>query len=140
VPYAPAKACARPGCGKAHTQKGAYCEDCSPSVPDSARDSNIKSMYDRAVWRKRFSPMMLRLNPICQRLVFDRVRGTTEQCHNPAKVVHHIISPRTDPTLFLQPRNVACLCDSCHPSGSAGTPDWEAGREYVETVLPRVTV
>lgn len=66
-------------------------------------------------------------NPICQKL--ESVCGRLEQCHRPAYLVHHRISPRVRPDLALKVydekgmSNLIALCARCHPD-SDGTPDW----------------
>jgi hypothetical protein len=55
------------------------------------------------------------------------------RCLNASTDVHHLISPRVDPSLFMSPLNVCALCKDCHPAGVAGTPDWCEGKDYVAT-------
>jgi len=75
----------------------------------------VAKLYDCAPWRK-FKAFVLGLNPQCQRLIGD------EQCHALATVVHHLISPRVNMSLFLDWRNVVCVCAPHHPGGRAGEP------------------
>lgn len=86
---------------------------------------DVDRRYTRAPW-PAFRLTMLGQNPICQRL--DR-RG--EQCNAPARLVHHLLSPRERPDLFVDPNNVVCLCEHCHPPDE-GTPWWVEGRDYVK--------
>jgi 5-methylcytosine-specific restriction endonuclease McrA len=91
------------------------------------KNDATRRMYGAARW-EHFRQAMLGQNPICQRLL----RFGQGQCHNPAMLVHHLISPRTDVEKFLDPQNVVCLCEHCHPS-EEGTPHWRAGVDYVLT-------
>lgn len=100
-------------------------------------DPNDKR-YKTTAW-KRLSQVMRRLNPICQRIPATGLYKPGEQCHAPAALVHHIISPRQRPDLFLVPSNLICSCEQCHPD-TEGTPDWVVGKDYVATVLPNWNV
>jgi hypothetical protein len=90
-------------------------------------------MYSRAPW-PAFRLLMLGQNPICQRIQRDG-----KQCRNAATLVHHLLSPRVRPDLFVDPGNVACLCEHCHPT-EEGTPHWRSGVDYIPTQFkpPRV--
>jgi hypothetical protein len=81
-----------------------------------------------AAWRQ-LSINMRNLNPICCRLIDG------EQCHNPATVTHHLVSPRKDARLFLNAKNLTTLCEHCHPDDD--TPMWRVGVDIVQTVYPR---
>jgi hypothetical protein len=74
-------------------------------------------------------------NSICQKIQRDG-----QQCRNGASIVHHLISPRARPDLFLDVHNVVALCAACHPGGECGTPDWVSGRDYVSSVISAPTV
>ncbi len=97
------------------------------------KNDHVNRLYELASWG-RFKIHVLNRNPICQRII----RG--EQCHAPAKVVHHLISPRQRPDLFLDAKNVVCLCPNCHPGGEAGTPEWKEGVDFVPSVISPPTV
>jgi 5-methylcytosine-specific restriction protein A len=84
----------------------------------------VNAMYGREPWPS-FRGIVLAQNPICAR----RING--EQCHNPATLVHHLLSPRTRPDLFVAVSNVVALCQHCHPD--TDTPEWKAGRDFVAT-------
>lgn len=86
---------------------------------------DVDRRYSRAPW-PGFRLTMLCQNRICQRL--DR-RG--EQCNSPARLVHHLQSPRVRPDLFVEPTNVVSLCEHCHPPDE-GTPWWKKGVDYVK--------
>jgi len=85
-------------------------------------------LYRTTAWF-RFRWFVLNRNPICQRIV----KG--EQCRESATVVHHLLSPRQRPDLFLDPANVLCLCAGCHPGGEEGTPLWQVNTDYVPSVI-----
>ena len=93
-----------------------------------SKNDPIRRWYDTARWA-RFTVYMLDRNPMCQRIF----KG--EQCRNGATTVHHLLSPRQRPDLFLEPKNVVCLCAHCHPGGTEGTPEWVSGVDYVPTVI-----
>jgi hypothetical protein len=81
-------------------------------------------MYQRARW-KRFRNWLIAKRPVCQRIV----KG--ERCHAASFLVHHIISPRRRPDLFVDEKNTLCLCEHCHPPDE-GTEYWRAGIDYVD--------
>lgn len=130
--------CAEGGCGQPSVQGSRWCErhQNNNSVLNARRDLNhnrwqhdkIYRMYNREPW-PTFRRWMLIQNPICQRI--DRFG---EQCKNPANIVHHLISPRQRIDLFVDPKNVACLCERCHPPDE-GTPHWRPGVDYVATAF-----
>jgi hypothetical protein len=112
-----------------------------PCATPQARpaDDNIDLQYKQGplgrMWI-RLSKLMRDLNPVCQKIPNTGLYKPGEQCHNRATLVHHLVSPRVDPTLFLVASNLVCLCNSCHPPDD-GTPWWKVGVDYVETKLPR---
>jgi hypothetical protein len=91
-------------------------------------------MYNSSNWDGAFGvrPAVLMHNPRCQRIVDGK------QCWHGAALVHHRISPRERPDLFLSPfdengfSQLIALCRDCHPN-SEGTPDWVEGKDYVRT-------
>lgn len=89
------------------------------------KHDEVSKRYSREPWPS-FRLTMLVQNPMCQRIE----KG--EQCTNPARLVHHLWSPRARPDLFVDPKNVVCLCEHCHPSDE-GTPWWRANVDYVPT-------
>jgi hypothetical protein len=111
-----------------------------PGATPTARaaDDNIDAQYKQgplgAAWIST-SKLMRRLNPVCQKIVNDGLYRN-EQCHNPAALVHHLVSPRQDPKLFLVASNLVALCAHCHPPDD-GTPWWKVGVDYVATNLPQ---
>jgi hypothetical protein len=129
------KTCRYAGCSALTRHASGYCEEHLGHAADAERlrnkmrrqnDPIWKEMYNRARWT-HFRLWLLRLNPLCQRL-----HGSV-QCTNPARLVHHLISPRVKPDLFIVASNCVCLCGSgCHPN-TEGTPDWIAGKDFVRT-------
>ena len=85
----------------------------------------MSQMYSRAPW-PTFRLWLLSHNPICQRLYAGA------QCRNRSVLVHHLLSPRQHPELFVVAANCVALCEHCHPT-SEGTPNWRPGVEYVPT-------
>jgi hypothetical protein len=108
------------------------------AVANQVREPRVRfgvdQRYRTPAWTW-LSKVMRALNPVCQRLHLDGY-GKLEQCRNPSGLVHHIISPKQDPSLFLVPSNLICLCEHDHDD-SEGTPDWVAGVDFVETILPK---
>jgi 5-methylcytosine-specific restriction enzyme A len=92
------------------------------------KNDPCRKMYNTSAWF-RFRWFVLNRNPICQRIV----KGV--QCRDAATVVHHLLSPRQRPDLFLEPTNVLCLCAGCHPGGEEGTPLWRVDIDYVPSVI-----
>ena len=103
---------------------------------DKFRKKNdpVNRLYGLASWF-RFKLHVLNRNPLCQRIL-----PGSRQCTYPATTVHHLISPRQRPDLFLDAKNVVCLCPNCHPGGKEGTPLWQPGKDYVASVIAPPTV
>jgi hypothetical protein len=97
-------------------------------------DPNDKR-YKTTAWKK-LSLVMRGNNPICQRIPNAGLYKPGEQCHAPATMCHHIVSPRVRPDLFLVASNLICLCDQCHNDSEGTEGIWEVGRDYVPTQLP----
>jgi hypothetical protein len=129
--WAAPKTCREPGCFKASIRGSAYCEGHQRTNSAQAQDrwrkatDEISKWYHRAPW-PAFKRKILNDNIVCQRL-YDGV-----QCRNRSKLVHHLVSPRVLPALFVDPTNVVALCENCHPT-SEGTPLWRVGIDYVAT-------
>jgi len=114
-------------CGRAATKDG-HCD--AHQLASARGEKRIRDDIDRRYGREpwpSFRLAMLGQNPMCQRIQKD---GT--QCRQPARVVHHIWSPRVRPDLFVDPKNVVCVCLNDHPPDE-GTPWWRAGIDFVET-------
>jgi hypothetical protein len=62
-----------------------------------------------------------------------RIQRDGGRCKNPATVVHHLVSPKDAPSLFLVVANVVPVCSGCHPAGECGTPEWKPNADYVPT-------
>jgi hypothetical protein len=119
----PLRTCYQPGCGK--TTANRYCE--KHARTNAETKDPMAAMYNTTA-HERFRAAILMQNPICQKL---DAKG--EQCHNPGKIIHHLVSPRFWPAGFFDPKNVAILCAHCHPT-DVGTPWWRVGVDYVATV------
>ncbi|HXZ14067.1 MAG TPA: hypothetical protein VEG64_16900 [Candidatus Sulfotelmatobacter sp.] len=105
-----------------------------PGTTPAARGYSDDPRYTRGAWPK-LSRVMRGHNPVCQKIL-NVGMYKNEQCHNASTLVHHLVSPKERPDLFLVPSNLVCLCENCHPP-TEGTPDWVAGKDYVATVLPK---
>jgi 5-methylcytosine-specific restriction enzyme A len=125
--------CREAGCRNRTDARSGYCADhehvnTQREVRNAhRRDDEVSRMYSTARWRK-FCLHVLNRNPLCQRL------QAGQPCRNAATLVHHLISPRVRPDLFLAPENVVALCAQCHPP-SEGTPDWVAGVDFSASVI-----
>ena len=84
----------------------------------------VDRLYDTRRWR-RFRRWILRLNPICQRIV-DGVR-----CQDFSVEVHHRQSPRKRPDLFTVAENCVGLCKRHHKK-SVGD---EGNEVYADTIV-----
>jgi hypothetical protein len=129
----PMKYCKQPACGQCTRNDNGYCDahqlkNITTEYQRVRSKDETNHLYGCARWY-RLRRMILEQNYQCQRLV------GFEQCTNLARVVHHLVSPRERPDLMYDPKNMAALCDGCHPGGTAGTPDWIVGRDYVPTIF-----
>jgi 5-methylcytosine-specific restriction endonuclease McrA len=117
------------------TAKDSNAEKVKRAQDKFRKNEEVNKMYTHgrsgSAWR-RLAPLMRVLNPICCRL-YDG-----EQCHNPATVTHHLISPRRNARLFLEPTNLTTLCAHCHPDDD--TPEWRAGVDIVQTRYPKYSI
>jgi len=136
------QACRENGCRKRTNARSGYCPDHEKANTAleaqrihnrERRDDPINKMYETRAW-EAFRLHVLNRNPLCQRIGTDGM-----QCRYPATLIHHLISPRVDVNKFMDPQNVVALCAACHPP-SEGTPDWVAGRDFVESVIAAPTV
>jgi len=124
--------CNEPGCGLAAVPGTRWCEkhqvDNHEKKYDRDRNANdrIRKMYKLARWI-HLSEWLRRRNAQCQRL------RAGVQCWHPSTLVHHLISPYDRLDLFFTPGNLVCLCADCHPGGTAGTPSWKEGVDFVAT-------
>ena len=115
------------------TTDGQLCPDCRGKSRERKRgydrqraaNDPVRKLYNRA-WDKLAGFLKAR-NPQCQRLIGGI------QCQHGSYAVHHLISPTQRPDLFTTMSNLVCLCQYCHPGGTAGTPDWRPGADYVPT-------
>ena len=99
------------------------------------QDDPVMRRYHSTAWLK-LSRMVRDLNPMCQRIRRDGLYNDKgEPCRNPSTLVHHLISPRTDPTRFLRLENVLALCAECHPP-TEGSPNWREGSDYIPSKYP----
>lgn len=116
--------CRQAGCP--NLTRDTYCEQ-HRTNNDAQRDE-IDWMYQRPPWTgvNGFQKTAIRRNPACQRIIDGK------QCGRQSVIVHHIISPRTDLSLFLVWSNVVCLCRKCHPTRE-DSPHWIVNVDYTPT-------
>ena len=129
----PLKYCKQPACGNRTRNEKGYCDvhvhkNMTTDYQHERCKDIVDKLYGCARWY-RLRRMVLEQNYQCQRFL------GFEQCTKPSRVIHHLISPRERPELMYETTNLVALCDSCHPGGAAGTPDWQVGRDYVATVF-----
>jgi hypothetical protein len=78
----------------------------------------IRKLYNSHTWRT-FRVWFLGLNPICMRI------ENGKRCLRFADTVHHLLSPRNRPDLFLDATNVKAVCTAHHHHGDGAQPDEE---------------
>ncbi len=71
-------------------------------------DPAIRAYYKTAEWA-RVRKLCLTFNPVCQLIV------NGEQCHQPARIAHQLISPRVNPNKVYDWQNIVMVCDAHHP-------------------------
>jgi|HubBroStandDraft_3_1064219.scaffolds.fasta_scaffold451469_2 hypothetical protein len=77
---------------------------------DDDRDA-LRSLYKKTRWL-RFAASVKTCNPQCQRTV------NGEQCHQASKIVHHLVSPKVRPELFLDWQYVVAICAEHHETST----------------------
>lgn len=87
-------------------------------------DDPIVKLYHTVRWTK-FRETFLAYNPICMLLINGK------QCHEPAKVVHHLEAARVNPTSLTDPTNVAAVCKNHHRGGTSGA---QPDEHYAKTI------
>src|SRR5882672_1802287 len=70
-------------------------------------DPAIRAYYKTAEWQ-RVRKLCLTFNPVCQLI------ENGEQCHEPARIAHHLISPRVNPSKVYDWQNIVMVCDAHH--------------------------
>jgi hypothetical protein len=114
------KPCAAVMCGALLSNGERYCPKHATKnkerVNEGRRNDEVRKLYKRSFWL-RFQAWFLRHHPVCQRVI-DGIR-----CLQPAKVVHHVMSPRDRPDLFLDEDNCRAVCLAHHHGGQGAGPD-----------------
>ena len=104
--------CAEQGC-KNLISHGRYCEQHKHRQKKKSWQSNNKSFYRTQAWKDLAS------------FVYERDRGCCQRCgkfvFGKQAHAHHIVPIRINPSLRLDPDNVALLCNQCHPIVEAET-------------------
>jgi len=78
-------------------------------------DPTVRAYYKRAEWTK-LRALCKSLNGRCQYIGLDG-----EQCTQPSRIAHHLISPRVNPSRVYDWQNLVMVCESHHPD-EAGEP------------------
>ena len=125
----PPTACRK--CGKA-AESGSICKACEPKHKEDVRakekyrnEDPDNARYHRPEWIK-LSRILKDMNPICQ-----RIESNGLQCRYPSQISHHLISPKVNPTLFLNASNLVAIC-RFHHSDTPGEVASDCNR-YVPT-------
>jgi len=102
--------CNKPGCPEL-VKGAAYCakhsEQNKQREYEAKRSDPVWMMYQHTRWKK-FREWFWRMNPICQRVIDGK------QCTNIGTTIHHRVSPRQRPDLFLDADNVKAVCSEHH--------------------------
>ncbi len=131
--------CRQPGCNERTRDRSGFCAahatsnyavDARKRLDRERAKDPIWKLYNCAAW-DRFRKAFTACNPMCQKIKDGM------QCRYPTEIVHHLISPRQDPSKMYTFSNCAGLCHQCHPPDE-GTPDWIPGRDYVPTAVPQI--
>jgi len=93
------------------------CKECGRTTCDH-RKTKAKNTYRRPLgdlysttrWQKETSPMIKRHNPFCQ--VIETATGI--RCDRLSAVVHHLVDPKDNVTLFHDPSNLVAICKHHH--------------------------
>jgi hypothetical protein len=99
------------------------CSKCKPAHQQTLAEKNRARNQDpdNAIYHKmewiNFSRLLRGRNPVCQRIGRDG-----KQCRYPCQLVHHLLSPRKHPSLFLSPSNCVAICKMCHIDGEGENP------------------
>jgi hypothetical protein len=113
MPERPLHSCAQPGCSNAAPGGQPYCVSCTANRPPETRfrryQSEILKLYNSRRWKVETSPIVRSCNPVCQYL-----DETGKQCHKPSRVVHHLVDPKDDISLFYDWTNLVAICDEHH--------------------------
>jgi 5-methylcytosine-specific restriction protein A len=109
------RTCGKPGC-PALIKQGSHCAKHAEQVEqrsyETKKADEVWMLYQQPRWKK-FRLWFWRSNPQCQRVI-DGVR-----CEQIATTIHHRISPRQRPDLFIDADNVKAVCTK-HHSNSEG--------------------
>jgi hypothetical protein len=111
------KRCNEPGCVLRTAHRSGYCEQHQKdntrkrqrAIYDRERHQDAVSKGYNATWGKIKTMLRGRGNVICQKI------ENGKQCTRPVEIFHHIISPRENPALMYDPRNIVGVCRQHHP-------------------------
>jgi hypothetical protein len=123
--------CRQPGCSQLVVGSG-YCDRHKQN--NARTNDRVNKLYDLHPWSgvNGIATVVKAKNPLCQKLI--REGGRLIRCRHFSYLVHHRLSPRQRPDLFLSVYDengvsqLIALCADCHPN-SEGTPDWKEGVE-----------
>jgi hypothetical protein len=114
------KPCAGPNCPVLMSSGQRFCPKHAAKtkerINEGRRSDEVRKLYKRTFWIE-FREWFLRKHPVCQRVIDGK------RCLQPATVVHHMLSPRDRPDLFLDEDNCRAVCAPHHPTGQGAGPD-----------------
>jgi hypothetical protein len=128
MPFAPPRACLEPRCPRYAIKRGRCDEHQKEHEKQLYQDRNVTdpfhAQYQTVQWH-RLSKSFKAQNPLC---LFIEENGV--QCRYKSDLVHHRIAAKERPDLFLDPKNLAALCNHHHGHTSGDA----AGVRYVPAV------
>jgi len=129
MPTALPKACLEPRCPNYAVKNGRCEAHAKEHGKQLYKDRNVTDLnhwrYQTPAW-KRLTKAFRAQNPIC--LAIDH---NGQQCTHAAQMVHHRIAVEVRPDLFLDPKNLAALCNH-HHGHTVGDPE---GARYAPAVF-----
>lgn len=120
MPHRLPHSCAQPGCSHAAPAGQPYCDSCQAKRPatEERAPSPVAKLYQTRRWKDATNGVaaLVRVkNPTCQ---FIDERGV--QCTHASAVVHHLVDPKDNPTLFFDWQNLVAVCVGHHQGGQRG--------------------
>ena len=122
--------CARGGCPAAVPAGKAFCDSCAVLHKETrSKPEHIAKLYNQRRWKdpaKGVSALVRGKNPLCQFLDDYGI-----QCRNASAIVHHLVDPEDDITIFWEWSNLVAVCPSHHQGGQRGETQ---GYKYAHTI------
>ena len=127
MPNQPPHSCGNNACKTPAPAGQTYCDACQAKRGSATRqrDPEIEKLYNSKRWRET-SPLVKSKNPICQRL-----DDSGRQCTHASAVVHHLVDPKVNATIFFDWQNLVAVCTQHHAGGQPGE---RQGEKYCHTL------